>query len=252
MTREPEATEDRPDPRLREALRAAELTAGPGALDDVFARVSDDVAREDAHPLARLRARSTRARRAIAIASFIALFGFAITQGARGDLALYPLPRLVLECAAYVVLLVLSIFAAVRSEALPALPRARVALLVALGVVAAVVLAVAPAPHALPIHLVGRESDAFMGGGSPCMYVGLTLGLPVYVVLRLVDRGSPLASVLAASAAGLLANLVLQVHCPVTSVGHRLVGHASIGPILLVSLGVALALERLLGRSRSR
>ena len=120
----------------------------------------------------------------------------------------------------------------------------------AAGLVAAVVLATLPAPHTLPIHLVGHSPSPVFPTGSPCMYLGLLLGIPVYAVLRLVDRGSPLSSVLAASTAGLLANLVLQVHCPVTSVGHRLVGHASIGPILLACLGAAVLFERIVMTKR--
>jgi hypothetical protein len=140
----------------------------------------------------------------------------------------------------------------VRSEAMPLLSRGKIFVLVGLGLVAAVVLATMPAPHSLPIHLVGHGPSALWTSGSPCMYVGLTLGIPVYIVLRIVDRGSPLGAVLAASAAGLLANLVLQVHCPVTSVGHRLVGHASIGPILLMCLSLALLFERFVISRRSR
>lgn len=239
------------DAKLR--ARLAEATKErPDSLDDVFARIEADVARTEAHPLATVRAAATRTRRMIAVAAFLGIFCFTLMTNARSDLALYPVPRLVLECAAYVVLLFLSVLAAVRSEAMPLLSRARVLALVALGVAATTVLAMVPAPHTLPIHLVGRGPAAVWSSGAPCMYVGLLLGIPVYVVLRLVDRGSPLGTVLAASAAGLLANLVLQVHCSVTSVGHRLVGHASIGPILLICLGAAFLFERLVMSRKGR
>jgi hypothetical protein len=249
MTTEPR-DERREDDALRALLRDASREPAPAALDEIFEKVRDEVAHDDARPLARLRGSSTRARRAIAIASFVGIFCFAALTGTRPDLALYPTGRLALECAAYAVLIVLTIFAAVRSEAMPLLSRTKALALVAVGLVAAVVLATLPAPHTLPIHLVGHSPSPAFPTGSPCMYLGLLLGIPVYAVLRLVDRGSPLSSVLAASTAGLVANLVLQVHCPVTSVGHRLVGHASIGPILLACLGAALLFERIVMAKR--
>lgn len=242
MTREPSTTPS--DEALRARLKEAQPSRGD-ELDGLFAEIESGVKRADAHPLASVRATPTRTRRAIAVGAFIAIFVFTLVTNARADMSLYPMPRLVAECAAYITLLCLSIFAAVRSEAMPMLSRRTIALLVSLGLLATLVLAMVPAPHALPIHLVGRGPITAWSSGAPCMYFGLALGIPVYAVMRLVDRGSPLGSVLAASAAGLLANLVLQVHCSVTSVGHRLAGHATIGPVLLVCLGAALLFERL-------
>ena len=95
MTREPDTTaEDALRARLKEA------PSSHGELDGLFSQIEAGVKRADAHPLASVRGAATRTRRAIAIGSFIAIFVFTLLTNARADMSLYPMPRLVVECAA--------------------------------------------------------------------------------------------------------------------------------------------------------
>ena len=71
-----------------------------------------------------------------------------------------------------------------------------------------------------------------------CMGVGLLLGVPVYALLRLVDRGNALGSLVAAAAAGVAGNFVLKAHCPIAGATHELFGHASVALVFVVGLGL--------------
>jgi hypothetical protein len=71
-----------------------------------------------------------------------------------------------------------------------------------------------------------------------CMGFGLLLGVPVYALLRLVDRGNAFGSLIAASAAGLAGNFVLKAHCAIETTGHVLLGHASVAVLFVVGLGL--------------
>ena len=71
-----------------------------------------------------------------------------------------------------------------------------------------------------------------------CMGVGLLLGIPVYALLRLVDRGNALGNLVAAAAAGVAGNFVLKAHCAIPGTSHELLGHASRGGRVRVGFGL--------------
>ena len=71
-----------------------------------------------------------------------------------------------------------------------------------------------------------------------CMGAGLLLGVPVYALLRLVDRGNAFGSLVAASAAGLAGNFVLKAHCSVPGTSHELMGHASVALVFVLGMGL--------------
>ena len=79
---------------------------------------------------------------------------------------------------------------------------------------------------------------------SPCGLVGALVALPVYLLVRLLDRGSSLSAVAAGTAAGLAGNTFLQMHCANTGTAHMALGHAMV--VVWCVLGVLLArrLER--------
>jgi hypothetical protein len=52
------------------------------------------------------------------------------------------------------------------------------------------------------------------------------------------DTVPPTALVSAGALAGVAANLLLHAHCPSAHLGHLLLGHASIGVMWAVTLGV--------------
>ena len=88
-----------------------------------------------------------------------------------------------------------------------------------------------------------------MRHASPCMIYGFVFGLPVYGALRFLDPGSSHAArIIAACAAGLAGNMVLELHCPMGGSTHLMAGHASI--IVVYVLGVFL-IEAMLRARRS-
>jgi hypothetical protein len=70
------------------------------------------------------------------------------------------------------------------------------------------------------------------------MGVGILLGIPVYALLRLVDRGNAFGSLVAAAAAGLAGNFILKAHCSVPGTSHELLGHASVAVLFVLGLGL--------------
>ncbi|MEZ4287065.1 MAG: NrsF family protein [Polyangiales bacterium] len=72
-----------------------------------------------------------------------------------------------------------------------------------------------------------------------CFGFGIAMAVPIFAVLRLVDRGTPLGNVLGAVASGVAAILLLQLHCPLASRDHLLFGHGSVlAAFLVVVLGL--------------
>jgi len=73
----------------------------------------------------------------------------------------------------------------------------------------------------------------------------------VLLAARLLDRGAHAGlgrRLLAAAAAGLAADLALELHCPIDDPGHLLAGHAAVG----VALAAACALLRRVPRGSAR
>ena len=68
--------------------------------------------------------------------------------------------------------------------------------------------------------------------------VGILLGVPVYAVTRLLDRGGTLLGpLLAALAAGLTGNFALQIHCPTNDTQHAMAGHAPVALVFVLAIG---------------
>jgi hypothetical protein len=134
----------------------------------------------------------------------------------------------------FCVLLVVAMFMVTRPVHLPALPRWQSMCLACIAVGATVLAAFWPYPSALAA--THDHSGGTMVGA--CMGAGLLLGVPVYGLLRLVDRGNAFGSLVAASAAGLAGNFVLKAHCSVPGTSHELLGHASVALVFVLGLGL--------------
>jgi hypothetical protein len=126
-------------------------------------------------------------------------------------------------------------FMVTRPVHLPAIPRWQSLCLVCVAVAATVVATFWPVPPALAATTHGH-GGGFIAG--VCMGVGLLLGVPVYALLRLVDRGNALGNLVAAAAAGLAGNFVLKAHCSIAGTSHELLGHASVAFVFVVGLGL--------------
>lgn len=205
---------------------------GPGDvhLDQMYSAVRAQCDEHDRGVAGYLRNRPTTVRRAICFGAL----------GLIGAIAMLTLPMVdpakrttewAATLAAYLVLMAISIVAATRPLQLPTLPKWRGALLAALAVGATLVAVLLPSAHT---HAPSGSSIGF----GPCMGIGLLIGLPVYAVIRLVDRGNALGGLLAAAAAGLAGNFLLTYHCPATETGHIMAGHVSVAVIFVVGLGL--------------
>jgi len=175
------------------------------ALAALQARVAAGVAAEDARPLAAVRSRPTWQRCLVGVCALVALVAATWATMPRTDLAVYPTWRLALELTTYIAAFGLASLVALRGAHLPELPRwaTYTVVVTTIGLVALVGLL--PAPH-------GHEELASRGLAellSGCSMVGVMVSLPVYLLVRLLDRGSSLSAIAAAAAAGLAGNAFL-------------------------------------------
>ena len=88
-----------------------------------------------------------------------------------------------------------------------------------------VIVTLPPAHTAHGASLVGRGDDLWPRAGA-CIAVGSSVGVPMILVLALLDRragGAPRLFALAAAA--VLGLAALQMHCPIVSRHHQWVGH---------------------------
>lgn len=237
---------DELDPELEEWLAGAREEEAPRAdYDAMLAGVEAKIDEAEKKPSFWLRTRSTAVRRvtaALAALAVIVVGGVLLTRRELG--AIDPI-HLAVALAALGALLGLSVHAALRPlHRPPPSPLARAAT-IALTLVSTFLLALLP-PADASLHVAGDQG--LLSHVSPCLFYGLLTGLPVYVVLRLLDRGTSAAPLLAACAAGLAGNLVLTLHCPRDDPQHLMLGHFSVALLFVAGLG----LVHLLARARDR
>lgn len=228
------------DPELEEWLAEARaLDEAPSAdFASMLERVEADIASAEAKPGFWLKTRATWARRLIAIGTAIAvvLVGGVVTS--RRELGALSAVHLALALASLGALLAASLHQALRPLHRPPLsPPARIAI-GALTLIATFTLALFPVPDA---HVAGAGEGLHV---SPCLFYGLLMGLPVYLVLRLLDRSRSHAPLLASCAAGLAGNLVLQLHCPRSDPQHLMLSHFTVALLFVAGLGVLHVLLR--------
>jgi hypothetical protein len=229
---------DRPDSGLGERLRELDTDemSGNGELfERMFSDVKAKCDKSDQTLAGFLRSRSTASRRMLVLTIFaiLGLVGwFAFPLVAEEGRSIQWTASLV----AFVVLLLLAMFMVTRPVHLPALPRWQSVCLVCIAIGATVIAAFWPLPEAMAATTHDHPPGGFMAGA--CMGVGLLLGIPVYALLRLVDRGNALGNLVAAAAAGVAGNFVLKAHCSIAGTTHELFGHASVALVFVVGLGL--------------
>lgn len=213
------------------------------APDDLRAlgeRVRTGIVAEDARPLARHRQRPAWQRTVAGLGLVVLTLSITAAISPRGDLPYYPLARLALEVGSFLAVFALCVTVVTRGTHLPELPRPWTHGLAAAAVLVVVAVGLLPPPHAHDPH-VSRGLGELV---SYCGPGGVLMALPVYALVRLLDRGSSVGALAAVSAAGVAANTFLQVHCPITDSAHLLLGHATVGVYLLLGLALIGAIER--------
>ena len=234
------------DPKLEEWLadaRDADAAELPD-LGPMLAEVEKDIAAAEKRPTFWLQTRPTWMRRAIAFAAAAIVVGLGGALTLRADLASRPPAFMAVALGSLALLLGLSLHQALRPLHRPPMPRGMRIGVVALTIGATLLLA-----------LLSPDDPADVGRGrgmlelvSPCLFIGLGLGVPIYLVLRLLDRGAGLGALLAACAAGLAGNLALQLHCPNDAPEHLMLAHFSVALLFVAGLGAVHALVRRLRR----
>ena len=230
------------DAELARALRGPTPGAAPAPeLEGLFAALDTDLRRERGLA-AFLRARSTGQRVMLAAGASAAVVLAAGAWFVRPDVVVYPAGRM-----AAVVLIAVSAFAASLALALrptqrPAAPSWAAPAGAGAAVLGLMAVYLMPALPVLdPAHLQAPGLDAALHRALPCLGIGLVVAGALFAVWTLLDRGGARRGLAAAAAAGLTANLVLQLHCPITAPAHLLLGHLGVA---LVMLGAAIAARR--------
>jgi hypothetical protein len=221
-----------------------ERDAPPADLSGLFGQLEHEIAQE--HGLrAWLRSRSTPLRLVIALVALLVPAAFSLVASLRPDIAFYPPERML----AIAVFLVASLTAAVQLALRP-LQRAAVSDGLSFGTIAVCVLGLLalyalPAAHeAHPASLQTPGLAALLARAWPCLWIGLSIGAGVLLVLLALDRGGVRRALALATAAGACANLVLQVHCPNTARAHVMLAHFGVLAVLLAGAGVAVRMAR--------
>ncbi|MHC4473339.1 MAG: hypothetical protein ACYS99_20530 [Planctomycetota bacterium] len=170
----------------------------------------------------------------------------------RGDAPAYPAVRMTVVLAAFSGSALAAGIFVLRPLHLPR-PTGRVLPgFIGGGILLAVVFGLLPAAHALteahPESFEGTGAD-FWPRAIGCLIYGTVMGLPVLGFLWLLGRGGKARSttvLVGLTATALAGNVALQLHCPLVSQVHLLVGHAGV-PVALVLIGLPFALRRRTG-----
>lgn len=206
----------------------------------MFAAVEARIRDAETRPSFWLRTRSTFARRgAAALAALVVVIVVGVILTRRDFACVDPL-HLRIAVAALAALLGLSLHHALRPLHRPPLSGAARAATVVLSLAATFVLARVPPEQAR----FAPGDEALLSHVSRCLFYGLFMGVPIDLVLRLLDRGSSTSALLAACAAGAAGNLVLTLHCPSADTTHLMLGHFLVAVLFVASLGLVHAFVR--------
>ncbi|HVU02214.1 MAG TPA: hypothetical protein VHE30_10690 [Polyangiaceae bacterium] len=213
----------------------AEAPSGEGL--DLFDGVLAEVQAERGLT-ATLRSLPTGLRLGVAALFVVLAAGVVIVAAPRWHHAEVPVARVALVVSVLLSLLAVALRLALRPLQAPA-PAPSVGMLgFLLGALAPVVFALLP---------VGGPAVSEPPGVSPgraiawCFGAGAIVGGLAVALLRALDRGahgSSGAALLAATAGGLVANTVLELHCAITDRTHLLLAHAGVALAIVLVYGI--------------
>jgi hypothetical protein len=206
-------------------------------LDELFRDIETKLGHEKG-VLGWARSRSTTTRLLIAASAVTGLTALSAVGIPRTRFAPLPTERVVVVMGALAVLAAMMLRVGLRPAQTQAPPDRSLFIIVAAGLLLPVVTAFLP-PGAHPFHeyVQYTQTEATIG----CFVIGAVTGALVVFVLRALDRtahDSRPARVLAAVTGGVAGNLALELHCPVTAPAHLLLGHATVGMMLVLVYGL--------------
>jgi hypothetical protein len=212
-------------------------------LRELEAKLGAELEREAA-PASRLKSLPTTTRLFIALGLTLLVALFEGTLVARADMELVPVERLAPMVLTFEVLAVFALWMALRPLQRVALPTWLEAALVVGALALPVVFSFVQPETGHPASMRGAGSD-LLRYVATCLAHGLALAATVWLALGALDRsglGVGFAPLGAGTAAATVAVLGLQLHCPIPNAPHHLLGHASIGAVVL---GAVLIQQRL-------
>jgi hypothetical protein len=214
-------------------------------VNAVLQAVEQDIANEKGlRP--KLRSLRTRSRRALALGAAALLIAVGGIARLRADFEHYPLGAMALITGLYVAAVAVGAWFTLRPLA-AAGPREPLQLATALSIVLLpLLLAFFAVQSGHPLTEI--PSEQYAASAFKCFAYGSELGLPLLILLWALDRADRISwatALLAGATLGVTGSLILQLHCPVTHLGHLLLGHALIGLVWGVAFGtVAFVRER--------
>jgi len=202
--------------------------------------------------LAWLRSRQTPLRLALAVGVALLPAAAQLAFSLRYDLGDYPLPRLLLAVVMYFAVVVFATRTLLSPLYRPKSSRAlRLAAALAFGL-PFILAALAPAYAQRASHIEIQHSFVYQAG--VCLRYGTWLSLPVVLLFVAMDRQLARGRfflTLAASIGGIAGNFALLLHCPNEQPAHQLLGHATVGLVLLICIGAAIVFARFWSRNTS-
>jgi hypothetical protein len=207
-------------------------------FDDLRLSLDAELAKERG-PSAFLRSRSTPGRVAAVALLLLLLCLITLLFRARADLAVYPMGRMLLLSGVMLLWFLASTLLSLWPLSWPTPPRAVSKIAIAFGPVALLALYSLPTAHeSHPASLQGPGGAALFLRALPCLGIGLLVALGVFVLLRAFDRGGSRTNLAMACAGGISANLLLQLHCPITAPPHMLLAHLGVALIMLAAVAL--------------
>lgn len=227
---------------LGSALCGPDEVTDAASLDSMLADVKGSIVGERGGT-AWLRALPTRWRQTLAAALVVAVAAVFALFSPRGDLDTYPLLAWVAVLGATAAVLLLAVYYSLLPLHRGAPRRWVVPLLVVLALLVPACSALVPGLAGL--H--GHDDGKLLAGIVGCMAVGSVLGMPILLMTWALDRGAHGClgrALLAACGAGLMGNIVLQIHCQCVRPLHVLAGHAVLVVLFVGAYGVVRRLRR--------
>ena len=200
--------------------------------------------------LAWLRSRKTPVRVALGVSVALLPAAAQLAFSRRRDLGDYPLPWLLLAVAVYLAIVVF----ATKSVLAPLFrPKSSLALAstAALAFSLPFILAALAPIHAQPASHVEIQRS-FLHHAAACLRYGTLLSFPAVLLFVAMDRQvarGRLFLILTASIGGIVGNFALLLHCPNGRLAHQLLGHATVGLVLLICIGAAIVYARVRARN---
>jgi hypothetical protein len=200
--------------------------------------------------LAWLRSRKTPVRVALGVSVALLPPAAQLVFSRRRDLGDYPLPWLLLAVAVYLAIVVFATKCVLTPLFRPKSTRAFVPAAVLAFIFPFILAALGPEHAEAAPHVEIQRS--FLYHAVACLRYGTLLSLPAVLLFVAMDRQvarGRLFLILTASIGGIVGNFALLLHCPNGRLAHQLLGHATVGLVLLICIGAAIVFARLRSRN---